>query len=533
MPDAVATIPPSRVAAPAPRGRNVWRLLVALAAVLGVAIALWNLQAATDGLSIQADHAGTIPLTVFRPAAAGRAPIVVIGHGFAGSRQLMQPFALTLARAGYIAVTFDFPGHGRNPTRLNGGITNDKAAAASLLDAIDQVVAYARARPDGDGRLALLGHSMASDTVVQYGRTHPDIDATIAVSAFVRGADPDRPRNLLVIVGALEPAFLHREGERLVAMASGGAVAPGVTYGDRQAGTARRLVIVPGAEHIGVLYSADSLTAARDWLDGIFGRQMADRLAGDRHAWGAVPSRGPWLALLFTALVALGWPLAALLPVLAEPPAGAGLPWRHLWLVAGLPAILTPLLLRPLPPDLLPLLLGDYLALHLGVYGLLMLAMMAWLRVPLAGLRPSRAVLAAACGIAAWGVLGIGLPIDAYFTSFIPTGERLLMLPLVLAGTLPWFIADEWLTRGAAAPRGAYVVTKLCLLLSLALAIALNLHRLFFLIIILPVIMVFFTVYGLFSTWSWRATRTPLPAALANALSLAWAIAATFPMIAR
>ena len=76
------------------------------------------------------------------------------------------------------------------------------------------------------------------------------------------------------------------------------------------------------------------------------------------------------------------------------------------------------------------------------------------------------------------------------------------------------------------------MATKLCLLLSLALAIALNLHRLFFLIIILPVIVVFFTVYGLFSTWSWRATRIPLPAALANALSLAWAIAATFPMIA-
>ncbi len=527
MPDAVATIPEDQFVASGPRSRTVWRLIVAVAAVLGAAIALWNLQAATDGLSIQADHAGPIPLTVFRPAAAGRAPVVVIAHGFAGSRQLMQPFALTLAHAGYIAVTFDFPGHGRNPTRLNGGISDDKAAAACLLDAIDQVVAYARARPDGDGRLALLGHSMASDTVVQYGRTHPDIDATIAVSAFVRGADPGLPRDLLVIVGALEPAFLHREGERLVAMASDGAVEPGITYGDRQAGTARRLVIAPGAEHVGVLYSADSLTAARDWLDGIFGQQ-----AGDRPAGGPVPSRGPWLALLFSALVALGWPLAGMLPVLAAPPAGAGLPWRRLWLVAGLPAIVTPLLLRPLPPDLLPLLLGDYLALHLGVYGLLMLAMLAWLRVPLAGLRPSRAVLAAACAIAGWGVLGIGLPIDAYFTSFMPTGERLLMLPLVLAGTLPWFIADEWLTRGAAAPRGAYVVTKLCLLLSLALAIALNLHRLFFLIIILPVIMVFFTVYGLFSTWSWRATRTPLPAALANALSLAWAIAATFPMIA-
>lgn len=510
------------------RGRSAasrltaWHALVAVVALVGIATAVWQLQAATDGLSIEAGHAGSIPLTVFRPLAAGRAPVVVIAHGFAGSRQLMQPFALTLAHAGYIAVTFDFPGHGRNPTRLAGGITDDKAAAACLLDAVDQVVAYARARPDGDGRIALLGHSMASDTVVQYGRTHSDIAATVAVSAFVRGVDADRPRNLLVIVGALEPDFLHREGARIVGMATAGPVLPEVTYGDRQAGTARRLAYAGDAEHVGVLYSHASLQAARDWLDASLGRASN----------GAVQSRGPWLALLFSALVALAWPLAALLPVLADPPAGAGLPWRRLWPVLLLPAIVTPLLLRPLPPDLLPLLLGDYLALHLGLYGLLMLAGLAWLRVPLAGLRPSGPVLAVACAIAAWGVLGIGLPIDAYFTAFIPTGERLLMLPLVLAGTLPWFVADEWLTRGVAMPRGAYVASKLCLLLSLALAIALNLHRLFFLIIILPVIVVFFIVYGVFSTWSWRATRHPLPAALANALSLAWAIAATFPMVA-
>ena len=523
MADAVATIFSRRPAA-VPRHRlTLWRGLVAVAALLAVAIAVWQLQSATVGLSIQADHAGSIPLTVFRPAVPGRAPVIVIAHGFAGSRQLMQPFALTLAQAGYIAVTFDFPGHGRNPTRLAGGITNDAAASAALLGALDEVVAYARARPDGNGRLALLGHSMASDTVVQYARAHPGIDATVAVSAFVRDAEAAGPANLLVIVGALEPDFLHRAGARLVGMAGGGgAVLPGVTYGNPADGTARQLVFAAGAEHVGVLYSRDSLTAARDWFDLTFGRASG----------GDVQSRGPWLALLFSGLAALGWPLAALLPRLSDPPAGAGLKWRRLLPVVLLPAVATPLLLRPLPPDLLPLLLGDYLALHLGVMGLLMLAGLAWLRVPLAGLRPTLPVLGAAAGIAVWGGVGVGLPIDTWFTSFVPTGERLLMLPLVLAGTLPWFIADEWISRGAAAPRGAYVVTKLCLLLSLALAIGLNLHRLFFLIIILPVIVVFFTVYGLFSTWSWRATGHPLPAALANALSLAWAIAATFPMVA-
>ena len=40
-----------------------------------------------------------------------------------------------------------------------------------------------------------------------------------------------------------------------------------------------------------------------------------------------------------------------------------------------------------------------------------------------------------------------------------------------------------------------------------------------------------FLVFGLFSRWTWRATGHPLPAALANALVVAWALAVTFPLL--
>jgi hypothetical protein len=109
-------------------------------------------------------------------------------------------------------------------------------------------------------------------------------------------------------------------------------------------------------------------------------------------------------------------------------------------------------------------------------------------------------------------------------------------MPLILAllaGTLPYFVADEWVTRGAPAPRGGYATTKLCFLLSLALAIGLNLPRLFFLIIIIPAILLFFVVYGLFSRWAYRRTYDPFVGASANALVFAWAIAVTFPLVSR
>jgi hypothetical protein len=74
-------------------------------------------------------------------------------------------------------------------------------------------------------------------------------------------------------------------------------------------------------------------------------------------------------------------------------------------------------------------------------------------------------------------------------------------------------------------------VTKLCFLLSLTLAVMLNLPRLFFLIIIVPMILLFLIIYGLFSTWAYRRTWHPLVGALANALAFAWAIAVTFPIV--
>ena len=133
------------------------------------------------------------PVTVFRQPSATRAPVVVIAHGFAGSQQLMQPFAQTLARNGYIAVTFDFTGHGRNPVTMVGDVDEPTRITGVLVDELGRVTDYARALPQSDGRAAVLGHSMASDIVVRYGVAHPDIDATVAVSVFSEGRDRDQP----------------------------------------------------------------------------------------------------------------------------------------------------------------------------------------------------------------------------------------------------------------------------------------------------------------------------------------------------
>jgi len=512
---------------------------VACLALLAITVGVWQLERARQGVSIESLRLGTTPVTVFRPVQpSGPAPVVLIAHGFAGSQQLMQPFALTLARDGYVAITFDFPGHGRNAAPMTGGLADQNKSLRVLLKAMDQMGAYAsRLAGTGDvpARYAVVGHSMASDIIVRHAQTHQAVQASVGVSLFapsITATTPaDSPRNLLVIDGGLEPQVMAAEALRVVGVVAGPAAAQDVTYGRFADGTARRATLSPGVEHIGVLYSAHTLGQSLAWLNQAFDRPPAQR--------PFIDARGPWLGLLLLGVVTLAWPLSLLLPRAAgrEPALHGALPrpgwraWRRQFVLALMPAVLTPLLLWKLPTDFLPLLLGDYLALHFVLYGALTLAGLAWAgrRLP----RANAAALAAAIVLAsAWALLSIGVPVDRYVFNVSPDAVRLPLIAVLFASALPYFLADEWFTRGADAAPGAYVVTKLCFLLSLVGAIALNPQRLFFLAIIVPAILLLFVVYGLFSRWLGRASGHPATAAVANALAFGAFIAVTFPLVA-
>ena len=331
--------------------------VIAIIALCAIALALLQLQRSDDGLTITQSKVGDTPITIFRPQTGPPRPTVVIAHGFAGSQQLMQPFAVTLARNGYVAVTFDFLGHGRNPEPMRGDITKDTGITDALLAELTDVAAVAQSLPQSDGRLAVLGHSMASDIVVKFAQANPDVSATVAVSVFSKTITATSPRNLLVIVGSLEPKMLQDEGLRIVGLAAqklsaNGSAGPGQTYGRFEEGTARRLVEARGVEHIGVLYSRDTLNETLDWLNGVF-----DKIGG-----GFVDARGKWLALLFAGIIALAWPLSHFLPAVRVRSRRIGMAWRPLLMVAIGPALLTPLLLWKLPTHFLTILLGDYLA---------------------------------------------------------------------------------------------------------------------------------------------------------------------------
>ncbi|MFB1490529.1 MULTISPECIES: alpha/beta hydrolase [unclassified Thiocapsa] len=500
---------------------------VAIIAVCLVAAGLLKLESATRGLSIVQVHEAGVPMTLYRPAGDAPAPVVVIAHGFAGSRQMMQAYAVTLARNGYIAVTFDFPGHGRNSTPFVADLEDQATRLRVLTDALVPAVALGLRQPGADGRLALLGHSMAGDVLVRFAESgEAPVAASVLVSPYLSDdTNTASLRNLLFVYGALEPKMLHGQGRAAIAEVTGGEVQAGQTYGDPNDGSARRLALAPGVEHIGVLYVESALGESLVWLDQTF----------DRTGSGFVDRRGPGLGLLFLGILALAWPLSHLLPRVADRPRGAGLSWRRLLPVAIAPAVLTPLILWRVPSDFLSIMLGDYLALHFAVYGVLT-AISVWVmrhEVPARQGPVSRSALAIAILAASvYATFAFAVPTDRFVTALLPGMERLHLVLAILAGTLVYCLADEWATRGPGAARGGYWLTKLLFLISLLAAVALNLNELFFLVIIVPAILVLFLIYGLLSGWVYRRTRHPAVAAVANAIAFACAVAVTFPLVA-
>lgn len=510
------------------RPRSLWISLgLTVIAVVAIGLSLAGLLGGESEVEISFIDVGKTPTTVFRPVGAPASPVVVIAHGFAGSQQLMQPIALAAAQNGYIAVTFDFPGHGDHPDPLTGSLTDTDGTTGALVAEVQRIVDVARSL--GNGKVAVLGHSFASDIVVRTAQASPDIGATIAISMVSAAVTATSPKNLLIIVGEWE-ARLTEEALRVAALSDDvEAAEPGVTYGDKASGTTRRVAISPHVEHASVLFSQHTMRETVQWLDVNFG---PIRPPGPLD----IPARGGWIILLVLGVVLLARSLAQVLPKIVERPIGAGMTWRRVWLPMVVPMLATPLVLWVLPTHFLPILIADYLAAHFAVYGLMTIACMRW--VQRKRKRDSIAktfrgpFIASTVVVIAYGFVALVWPIDSFITSFVPGPGRGLLLAIMLLGTVCYFVADEWMTRGPASGRFTYTASKVAFLISLAIAVSLDFDRLFFLIIIVPVILLFFLIYGLISTWIYRRTGHPMIAALANAVAFAWAIGVTFPLLA-
>ncbi|WGH79499.1 alpha/beta fold hydrolase [Jannaschia ovalis] len=487
--------------------RRAIMLLVAVAAGLVAALAVLTLERQRADLVVETRSLAESPATIWRTPDTDAAPLVVIAHGYAGSRQMMQALAITLARSGFVAVTFDFQGHGRHPDPMNGDVTSLDGATAQLVAQTVSVTRAARALPGVAGPVALVGHSMATDIVIRASAQIEDTAAVVAISMYSDAVEPGFPERLLILSGAREGRLREVALDRLQQLDPD--AAEGETI--RAGAVERRAVAAPLVGHVGVLYSATTLSETRDWIAGAMGRP----------AFGPLPNPGPWIAVLLGALVLLAWPLSGLL---GRTPPPTPRPWTTALVPLAAPVLPALAAAALFPPSLLGLGAFGALTAFFGVWGGVQLATL-WR----AGRRPGP--VAGAAGLALlllWGLVLFAPALDRYGAAFLPRGPRLEVMGLLFLGTVPFCLGDALLTRGLGwLPRLAVRLLPLAVLL---VAMLLS-PRLGIAFTVLPVMILFWAVYGLAARWL-VAGRGIWATGLGLGLILAWAIAASTPLVA-
>jgi len=485
-----------------------WALL-AIGLIL-VLLSLTQILGAAQDLEIIKVPDSAPPTTIIAPSTIqdDAAPVILIGHGFAGSELLMRGFSFPLAKAGYIVVAWDFDGHGRNPRPYVQDMTRDTLVA-------NAEAALATARAHGfatSDQVAILGHSMGSGVALSFGVKHPETAATIAVSPVSRSVTSDLPKNLLLMAGDLEPQFVEN-AEQLLADAGG-------SGGDPSLGNARELMVISGVEHISILFAADSHTAVREWLDETFGPQPGAVEYSDR--------RIGWYGLGVVAVLLIGWGLTPLLNHTSSTHRSPLPLWRRLFAPIGgaLGALILLWFLNMLGVKLdapFGLVVGGYVLFWFGLAGLISLALLGFRLPPLS----TRLLLS---GTAAFAILwlGVGLLSNAVWIPWLLIPKRLLLWPTGALLCLPWFLAIAETLRGEGFLQRLTGWIGHSILVAVGFVLSMRLiPGLYVLILMLPLLPV---ILGLVELVTARLRGT-WPFAISGALFLSWTLLAVFPMM--
>ena len=147
---------------------------------------------------IAAEEGVTVSGLLYTPAAATAAtpaPGVLVSHGYINTREMQSPFAIELARRGYVVLAMDMTGHG-----YSGGIVGTAGFGGPAA------LRYLKSLPVVDkANIGLEGHSMGGGPILAAAAADPDGYRAIVLEGSTPGLlgakTPATPKNLAVVFG--------------------------------------------------------------------------------------------------------------------------------------------------------------------------------------------------------------------------------------------------------------------------------------------------------------------------------------------
>lgn len=224
----------------------------------------------TYGLTTTTDDGVHISFDIFEPRQGGNnKKAVIIGHGVMGNKELMKGYAIELAAAGFVAIPFDFRGHGQS--------TGDRSSG-SLIDDIRAVKDYLmNERMDIDiNNLGYIGLSMGGA-----GQQLIDIDldfkcfigtATWLYNDLRRGNSTD-PLNILLIQGIFDELLDISYLKEAVANRTDlplQDVNVNKLYGSFENGNATKIYLDDNSNHFFSYFDTDFIREAKNWVINTF-----------------------------------------------------------------------------------------------------------------------------------------------------------------------------------------------------------------------------------------------------------------------
>lgn len=221
-----------------------------------------------NGIPVRAKLLRPVDATERNPA-----PGVVHIHGYQNNRETGDAYCIELARRGFVVLNIDAIGRG------NSGLPNDPKDPAfdktyGGLTSLKVLRSLPFVNPESVG---MLGHSLGAEMAYQVALGDPGVKAlVISGFAYTLAASATSPRNMLMIIGKWDEYRKRMTGtgdieQEWMSTPQTSRVIPaadpqiGVTYGDFEQGTARR-VYVPRTIHFMESHDRGSISEMLEWM---------------------------------------------------------------------------------------------------------------------------------------------------------------------------------------------------------------------------------------------------------------------------